>query len=367
MRAITQAEQPLQVDLTSDPNDADEQAFKDAIAQIERGERDADAPIELPSEKAEAKGKEEKPTQETVEQVTDETKKPDNSEPEPEKATERDAKGRFVKKGEAKPEEVKELSEGKPAQSEYEQKKAEKKAKEEARLEKTWQNANLVKEQNEQRRAELEAYEQQIAQQWEAVQKQAQRNNGDRPNSKQVFDAAREFYLRAQKSAREGDIEKFEENLKTSEQLSAKAQQFRQAEWQEQQQFQKQQLAAQWQAEAAQVGQANPDLLNPESDLYKEVDSIFNDQKLAPIFNVLPYSMAVDLAKLRIESASASELRDKNTKLEAENKELNRKLGLSGGAPAGAPAPKKSFDNMSDDEMEKHLLAQSAKLDRGEF
>jgi hypothetical protein len=324
-------------------------------------EHDTQASQELSAQEPEAAqpaAEKETPTDEST---------PDNSETGPDKAkTERprDELGRFTKTetGEDIPEaERQPAEEEKPQPSDYEAKRQEKARKEAERLDKTWQNVDLRKQELEQRERELAQREQAVLQrQQPQVQQQRQYSSRD------LFEAAQDFKSRAKKALQDGDYDAFNEQIGLAEQAEQSAQQFYQVEAQEAQQAQVEQYRQLWNGHMEQAIKADPDLIKPDSSLAKEMQSLL--QVHGETFWMIPdgFPKAVELAKLRLEAGSASELRGKLTKAEKEVERLTKATTPLRAGPT-QPIQHRKLDDLPIDEQMNELERMAAQADREAF
>jgi hypothetical protein len=292
--------------------------------------------------------------------------KPDNSEVETEKPERpRDALGRFTKTEDGKdiPESERQPAE-KPADqqtSDYEAKRQEKARKEAERLDKTWQNVDL-------RKQELERREREIAQREQAVLQRPQQQrltteDGEPITSRSLFNAANDFRKRAKKALADGDFDAANENIGLAEEAEQHAQQFYQVEAKEAQQAQIQQYSQVWNGHMQKAIEADADLIKPDSPLAKQMQSLLETH--GQVFWMIPdgFPKAVEIAKLRLEAGSASELRTKLTEAEKEVERLTKAT-----TPLGAgPPPQiqhKNFDSLTIDEQMAELERRAAQADR---
>lgn len=110
---------------------------------------------------------------------------------------------------------------------------------------------------------------------------------------------------------------------------------------------------------ALEVMQREPDLADVNSPLAKEVQTVFSEElarsqkhQRPSIFKLVPdgFELAVEVAKLRREAASASELKAKIQTMEAELSKLRKATSLSSSSPTRQPQPK-AFADMNAEEM----------------
>lgn len=344
-----------QIDNPEIKTDEQEARFLEAAALVDAG-RDIPADL-VPST--------------TPEAVTEKKAEPEKLENQPEKKDERprDAQGRFTKteegadipEAERKPAEEPKKEVPKVTASEYEAKKQEKAQKDQQRLDKTWENVNRQKE-------ELAAREKMLAQQEQAARQQAQRPQQVQKQreftSRELWAAAQDFKARAKEALEASNFDGFNENTALAEQAEQHARQFYQIETREAQQAQTEHYNQLWSGHMQKAIEADPDLTKPDAPLAKEMLSLLETH--GPVFWMIPdgFPKAVEIAKLRLEAGSASELRDANKKLQIEVDRLNEQLGLGGGGVTVQPA-KKKFEELSSEEQEKSLLAAATAIDEG--
>jgi hypothetical protein len=343
-----------QIDNPVIKTDEQEQKFLEAAALADAG-RDIPADL-VPGVKTEV----------VPEKKDEPTEQPGTVEAEKKDGRPRDALGRFTKtedgkdipEAERKP--ADQPAEPKSGISEYETKKQERAQKEQQRLEKTWENVNRQKD-------ELAAREKALAQQQQSMQQQAQRPKPQQQrefSSRDLWAAAQDFKTRAKKALEESNFDEFNENNALAEQAEQHARQFYQIEAREAQQAQVEQYNHVWSGHMQKAIEADPDLVKPDSPLAKEMHALLETH--GQVFWMIPdgFPKAVEIAKLRLEAGSASELRTANAKLQKEVDRLNEQMSLSGGGLTQHPA-KKKFEEMSAGEQEKSLLAAATAVDEG--
>lgn len=121
-----------------------------------------------------------------------------------------------------------------------------------------------------------------------------------------------------------------------------------------------------WQAEAAAIVQAEPELGRPENPVFQRVNQLVNDPQYGRLFRADPTGIraAVQVAKLEQAAAAAEPLRKERDAAQAEVKRLTALLSPRGSHPA-APAPgQKSLDSMTEIEREAYVYAAAAAADR---
>lgn len=299
----------------------------------------------------------------------------DNSESAPEKVKserQRDDHGRFTKKDESQPVVTPEGQEQPEVEgkhpSEFEQKRIERASKEKERQDRSWEALNREKDDVRQYRQQLEQNQAQLQQWWNQNQLQ-QRNGQKQISSRQMYEAAQEFDRRQEEAITEGDFEKAKENRKLVRQAMQEGGKLRQQEAQAAHQAQWQNWDAQWNAGMEVETSKDKELLNAESPLSKQLQSMFGEEGLGDVFYMLPdgFAKAVQVAKLRVEAGASSELREKLTKAEAELTTLRKATTPLGATPSSGPATHKSVDQMSDKEIDAELDRLDSQLARQEF
>lgn len=325
-------------------------------------EHDQEASQEISAQEPEAA-----PPAAEIEKSKDEAVKPDNSEVEVEKPEHpRDALGRFTKTetGEDIPEAERKPAESeKPAVSEYEAKKQERAKKEAERLDKTWQNVDLRKQQLEQREREIAQREQALLQRQQPQPQRPMTEDGEIITSRGLINAAKDFRARAKKALEESDYDAFNENTALAEQAEQHAQQFYQVEAREAQQAQVQQYGQVWNGHMQEAIKAEPDLIKADSPLAKQMASLLETH--GQLFWMIPdgFPKAVEIAKLRLEAGSASELRTKLTEAQKEVERLTKATTPLGAGPT-QPIQQRKLDDLPIDEQMKELERMAAQADR---
>ena len=119
-----------------------------------------------------------------------------------------------------------------------------------------------------------------------------------------------------------------------------------------------------WRQEMEAVAQKDPSVFDGGTPLHEEVDRIVNEH---PYLFYVPqgFSKAVEIATLILGAGSDSELREELAAAYAEIERLNgSKQPLRGGPgrpPEGGP---KQIEDMTDDELERHMAEITAEGDR---
>lgn len=351
-------------DLLENPviNDDAEAKLLEAASHVDRGE---DIPANLvPTVEASAKPAEEPETPAAADKPAAE--KPDAS-AKPERP--RDALGRFTKteagedipEGERKPAEAK--IEATPAFPDSDYTKAKKERERQENLLKNFQ------QEKETARREIDTERQRLAQERAQLEQQRQSNAQD-PNkpqytSREFYEAHLEFKRLAKAALDAGDYDEFGKQSDLAEQSFITAGQIQQAEAKRHHETRVQQWNAAWNANAAVVFKAEPDVINQETPLGKTVNRLMETH--GNVFYSMPdgVAKAVELAKLQLDASSAAELREVNKTMAVELAEARSKLQPLGAGPTSPPA-KTSFDAMSADQQEAALLEAAARVDSGQ-
>lgn len=214
---------------------------------------------------------------------------------------------------------------------------AEKAAKEAARKEKTWKEINEEKERIRQERAEIER-----------LREESKRNAPQANKEADDYD----------RIASEFDTEGKPEMAKLAREKANAARQSAQKQAAEASQGE---FLRKWNECYADQCDKHPDLADNESTLYKAVAAIM---KKETILTQIPSGIqkAVEIVQHQINSARATDLQTKLDAANAKIEELNKKLAIGPGDPASPSSGEKSFDDMTEKEMEKHLRSQLARL-----
>ena len=108
--------------------------------------------------------------------------------------------------------------------------------------------------------------------------------------------------------------------------------------------------------------EANPDLKDSSTKLYKAVSEMLQNHA---ILRNYPAGIkdAVGIAKIRLKAESASDLEKKVAKYESELAQLRKATTPASGQPS-APARQKQFHELSSNEQEKELLRMAMEADR---
>ena len=215
-----------------------------------------------------------------------------------------------------------------------------------SRLEKEWEN---VKEERARLKAEREAIE----------QAKAQRETSQ-PDSETPKTGNRRFsaddYREAAKSYREegrDDLAKLAETKATEVETE---------ERKEIEQKTQTELKSAWDKNLLEEVEANPDLKDSNSSLYKAVSEMLQNHA---ILRNYPAGIkdAVGIAKIRLQAETASDLKKKVAEYERELAQL-RKATTPASSQPSAPAKTKAFHELSLDEQERELMRMAGEVDR---
>ena len=130
----------------------------------------------------------------------------------------------------------------------------------------------------------------------------------------------------------------------------------------EQEEKVKGELKSAWDKNLYEEVEANPDLKDSSTPLYKAVSEMLQNHA---ILRNYPAGIkdAVGIAKIRLKAESASDLEKKVAKYESELAQLRKATTPASGQPS-APARQKQFHELSSNEQEKELLRMAAEADR---
>ena len=165
-----------------------------------------------------------------------------------------------------------------------------------------------------------------------------------------------EDYREAAKSYRDegrDDLAKLAEN---------KASEIEVEDRKEQEEKVKGELKSAWDKNLYEEVEANPDLKDSSTPLYKAVSEMLQNHA---ILRNYPAGIkdAVGIAKIRLKAEAASDLEKKVAKYESELAQLRKATTPASGQPS-APAKQKQFHELSSNEQEKELLRMAAEADR---
>ena len=232
------------------------------------------------------------------------------------------------------------------SESDSEQKKPSRYEKAKSRLEKEWED---VREEKARLRAERESIEQAKAQRETSQSSSEEQKTGSRR-----FSA--EDYREAAKSYRD---EGRDDLAKLAEQKSTEI------EVEDKKAFEQKvhtQLKSEWDKNLMEEVDANPDLKDSNTPLYKAVSEMLQNHA---ILRNYPAGIkdAVGIARVKIKADSASELSKKVAEYESELAQLRKATTPGSGQPKG-PAKTKAFHELSLDEQERELMKMAGEVDR---
>ena len=215
-----------------------------------------------------------------------------------------------------------------------------------SRLEKEWED---VRAEKARLKAEREAIESARA------QREASQPGAEAPKAGSRKYSA-EDYREAAKSYREegrDDLAKLAENKATEVEIE---------ERREIEQKTQAELKSAWDKNLLEEVEANPDLKDSNSSLYKAVSEMLQNHA---ILRNYPAGIkdAVGIAKIRIKAEAASDLEKKVQEYERELAQLRKATTPASGQPS-APAKQKAFHELSLAEQEKKLLEMAMEADR---
>ena len=130
----------------------------------------------------------------------------------------------------------------------------------------------------------------------------------------------------------------------------------------EQEEKVKGELKSAWDKNLYEEVEANPDLKDSSTPLYKAVSEMLQNHA---ILRNYPAGIkdAVGIAKVKLKAESASDLEKKVAKYESELAQLRKATTPASGQPS-APAKQKQFHELSSNEQEKELLRMAMEADR---
>ncbi len=232
------------------------------------------------------------------------------------------------------------------SESASEQKKPSRYEKAKGRLEKEWED---VRAEKARLKAEREAIEQAKA------QREASQPGSETPKTgNRRFSA--DDYREAAKSYREegrDDLAKLAETKATEVETE---------ERREIEQKTQTELKSAWDKNLLEEVEANPDLKDSNSSLYKAVSEMLQNHA---ILRNYPAGIkdAVGIAKIRLQAETASDLKKKVAEYERELAQLRKATTPASSQPSG-PAKTKSFSELSLDEQERELMRMAGEVDR---
>jgi hypothetical protein len=122
-------------------------------------------------------------------------------------------------------------------------------------------------------------------------------------------------------------------------------------------------LKSAWDKNLLEEVEANPELKDSSSSLYKSVAEMLQNHA---ILRNYPAGIkdAVGIAKVKLQAESASDLRKKVAEYESELAQLRKATTPASGQPKG-PAKTKAFHELTLDEQERELMKMASEVDRG--
>jgi len=216
-----------------------------------------------------------------------------------------------------------------------------------SRLEKEWEDVRAEKARIKTEREQIEAAK---------VQRQtSETTQGETKQSSRKFSA--EDYREAAKSYRDegrDDLAKLAET---------KASDIEVEDRKEIEQKTQAELKSSWDKNLLEEVEANPDLKDSNSTLYKAVSEMLQNHA---ILRNYPAGIkdAVGIAKVKLQAETASDLKKKVAEYESELAQLRKATTPASGQPTG-PAKTKAFHELSLDEQERELMKMASEVDRG--
>jgi hypothetical protein len=215
-----------------------------------------------------------------------------------------------------------------------------------SRLEKEWEDVRAEKARIKTEREQIEAAK---------VQRQtSETTQGETKQSSRKFSA--EDYREAAKSYRDegrDDLAKLAET---------KASDIEVEDRKEIEQKTQAELKSSWDKNLLEEVEANPDLRDSNSTLYKAVSEMLQNHA---ILRNYPAGIkdAVGIAKVKLQAETASDLKKKVAEYESELAQLRKATTPASGQPTG-PAKTKAFHELSLDEQERELMKMASEADR---
>lgn len=215
-----------------------------------------------------------------------------------------------------------------------------------SRLEKEWEDVRAEKARIKAEREQIEA---------ERARKTSDSNQGETKSSSRKFSA--EDYREAAKSYRD---EGRDDLAKLAEQ---KAGDIEVEDRKEVEQKTQAELKSAWDKNLLDEVEANPELKDSTSTLYKAVSEMLQNHA---ILRNYPAGIkdAVGIAKVKLQAESASDLSKKVAEYEKELSQLRKATTPASGQPKG-PAKTKAFHELTLDEQERELMKMASEVDRG--
>ena len=215
-----------------------------------------------------------------------------------------------------------------------------------SRLEKEWEDVRAEKARIKAEREQIEA---------DRARKTSEAPQGETKSSSRKFSA--EDYREAAKSYRD---EGRDDLAKLAEQ---KAGDIEVEDRKEIEQKTQTELKSAWDKNLLDEVEANPELKDSNSTLYKAVSEMLQNHA---ILRNYPAGIkdAVGIAKVKLQAESASDLSKKVAEYEKELSQLRKATTPASGQPKG-PAKTKAFHELTLDEQERELMKMASEVDRG--
>jgi hypothetical protein len=215
-----------------------------------------------------------------------------------------------------------------------------------SRLEKEWEDVRAEKARIKAEREQIEA---------ERARKTSETTQGEAKSSSRKFSA--EDYREAAKSYRD---EGRDDLAKLAEQ---KAGDIEVEDRKEIEQKTQTELKSAWDKNLLDEVEANPELKDSTSTLYKAVSEMLQNHA---ILRNYPAGIkdAVGIAKVKLQAESASDLKKKVAEYESELAQLRKATTPASGQPKG-PAKTKAFHELTLEEQERELMKMASEVDRG--
>ena len=215
-----------------------------------------------------------------------------------------------------------------------------------SRLEKEWEDVRAEKARIKAEREQIEA---------DRARKTSDSNQGETKSGSRKFSA--EDYREAAKSYRD---EGRDDLAKLAEQ---KAGDIEVEDRKEVEQKTQAELKSAWDKNLLDEVEANPELKDSNSTLYKAVSEMLQNHA---ILRNYPAGIkdAVGIAKVKLQAESASDLSKKVAEYEKELSLLRKATTPASGQPKG-PAKTKAFHELTLDEQERELMKMASEVDRG--
>ena len=215
-----------------------------------------------------------------------------------------------------------------------------------SRLEKEWEDVRAEKARIKAEREQIEAAK---------ARQTTETPSQEAKSSSRKFSA--EDYREAAKSYRDegrDDLAKLAEN---------KASEVEVEDRREIEQKTQAELKSAWDKNLLEEVEANPELKDSSSSLYKSVAEMLQNHA---ILRNYPAGIkdAVGIAKVKLQAESASDLRKKVAEYEKELSQLRKATTPASGQPKG-PAKTKAFHELTLDEQERELMKMASEVDRG--